>query len=162
MSGEGSASVEVQRRRLSRSALWHAVAVAIFGLLAWSGTDGIRQGVDGLAVPFLILGVAGSLGSLVIVVTVMRWRAGLARPAAAAPSGRAAVLAQGVARWSMAAAAVVAVGVGVALAPTGMDRGFVISVDVVLAGALALFALLAGGALGAVRHPGLTQGRSID
>ncbi|MFG1891355.1 hypothetical protein ACGFIR_26225 [Micromonospora sp. NPDC049051] len=44
----------------------------------------------------------------------------------------------------MALAAAVALVVGVAVAPAGSERGFVIGVDAALAGALALFALATG------------------
>ncbi|MEV4490165.1 hypothetical protein AB0K04_08620 [Micromonospora coxensis] len=54
----------------------------------------------------------------------------------------------------MVLAAVIALVTGTALAPDGMDRGFVISVDAVLAGALASYALLAGEQHRPARLPG--------
>ncbi len=134
--------VAAERSRLRRSALLHGLAVLAFGLLGWSGAALIGRGVPGLAVPSLVAGTAGSAGALVILVAVLRRRAGRAdRPTPARPSRFGA---QGVARASMALAAVVTVVAGVAFAPAGMDRGFVISVAGLLGGARGWFALLAG------------------
>ncbi|GGN91909.1 hypothetical protein GCM10010112_78550 [Actinoplanes lobatus] len=112
------------------STVLHAMAVVIFGLLAWSGADGIRSGVPELGVPMLIAGVAGSVGALVILSSVLRRRHGTADQRAA--------------RIGMAVAAVVTVVVGVALAPAGWERGFVIAVNAGVGFLLAVFAALAG------------------
>ncbi|MFC4017747.1 hypothetical protein ACFOW4_07290 [Micromonospora sp. GCM10011542] len=62
---------------------------------------------------------------------------------AAAPTHRRALRLEGRARLLMALAALAALVVGVASAPAGAERGFVIAVTGVLAGALALYALVA-------------------
>ncbi|WP_088974513.1 hypothetical protein [Micromonospora coxensis] len=127
------------RRRLGRSALPHLLAMVIFGLLAWSGGSTLRQGVDGLAAPSLMIGAAGAVGALLMV----------ASPSG--PADRSGPDPHRLVRLAMVLAAVIALATGTALAPDGMDRGFVISVDAVLAGALASYALLAGGQRPGVR-----------
>lgn len=108
----------------------HTLAVVVFGLLAWSGADGIRSGAQALGVPMLIAGVAGSVGALVILSSLLRRRHGTAD--------------QRVARIGMAVAAAATVAVGVALAPAGWERGFVIAVNAGTGALLAVFAALAG------------------
>ncbi|MEU4480584.1 hypothetical protein AB0F68_21385 [Micromonospora sp. NPDC023966] len=100
----------------------HVLAVVIFGLLAWFGIDGLDRGVAGLAVPWLIVGLAGAVRAILAVTGTLPARQ--------------------VARGIMVLVAVGALTTGYALAPTGMDRGFVIAVDAVLAGALAAYAFL--------------------
>lgn len=131
--------------RLRRSVALHGIAVVVFAMLAWSGAGFAAPGLYGMAVPFIVAGVAGGVGAAVIAVTV--WRLQLeeagadVRDGAATKRGEAT---QRTARLAMAAAAVVVLIAGVMLAPQGMDRGFVISVAAGLAAALASFALLAG------------------
>ncbi len=112
-----------------RGVALYILAVLIFGLLAASGVDLLRKDAPGLAVPFLIAGVAGAAGA-VVVAGAIYWR----------PTIRV----QRTARAAMALTAVAVAGTGVALAPGGMDRGFVIGVAALLAVLLAVFALLAG------------------
>jgi hypothetical protein len=115
------------------------VAVVIFGLMVWSGVDGLSVGAHALAVPMLITGAAGATGALVIVWSVLR------RPDPTADPRRPdRMSAQGAARIGMGVAAVVTVVVGVVLAPAGWERGFVIAVNSGIGCLLAVFALLAG------------------
>ena len=114
----------------------HGLAVAVFALLGLSGAGVLATDALGLALPTVITGAGGSLGALVLTWLILRRRAGVAVPQA--------VRVQQATRLSMALAALVAAAAGVAFAPDGVDRGFVITVSAVLAGALALFALLAG------------------
>lgn len=123
-----------EQRRLRRSVVLHGVAVVVFAMLALSGAATAAPGLYGLAVPSIVTGTAGAVGAALIAVSV--WRA---QRGDAAATGR-----QRTVRLAMAAAAVVAMIAGVVLAPSGIDRGFVITVAGVLAGALALFALLSG------------------
>ncbi|WNM39736.1 hypothetical protein RMN56_32340 [Micromonospora halotolerans] len=116
------------RRRLLGDTPLHVLAVVVFGLLAWSGLAGLDREVAGLAVPSLIVGLAGAVRAVLAV-------AGF-RPPATRPAARRAV------RVILVLIAVVALATGFALAPGGMDRGFVIAVDAVLAGALAAYAFL--------------------
>lgn len=112
-----------------RGVALYALAVLIFGLLAASGANLLRDDAPGLAVPFLIAGVAGAVGA-VVVARAIYWR----------PVARV----QRRARAAMAFAAVAVAASGVAFAPGGIDRGFVIGVAGLLAVLLAMFALLAG------------------
>jgi peptidoglycan/LPS O-acetylase OafA/YrhL len=127
-----------EQRRLRRSVALHGFAVAVFAMLAVSGAGLAAPGLYGLAVPFIVAGLAGGVGAAVIAVAV--WRQQRGEAGAAEPGGAP----QRTVRLAMAAAAVVVLIAGVLLAPRGMDRGFVISVAALLAAALALFALLAG------------------
>ncbi|MEV4641853.1 hypothetical protein AB0J80_31360 [Actinoplanes sp. NPDC049548] len=113
-----------------RGVALHGLAAAVFTLLALSGVGELTGQARGLAVPSVITGAAGALGALALTWLLLRQQAG--------------VRAQRAVRLSMAVAAVAAMGAGVVFAPDGLDRGFVISVSAVLAGALALFALLCG------------------
>lgn len=115
------------RRQHLRDTPLHVLAVVIFGLLAWSGLAGLDREVAGLAVPSLILGLAGAARAVLAVTGILP---------ATGPAARQAV------RGILLLIAVVALAAGYALAPTGMDRGFVIAVDAVLAGALAAYAFL--------------------
>jgi hypothetical protein len=99
----------------------HLVAALVFGLLALSGT----QGTPALATPTLIAGAAGAAGSAVLFFAF--------RPRV-----------QKAARIAMTVAAVAVVGTGIARAPDGEDRAFVIVVAAVLAALLAAFALVSG------------------
>jgi hypothetical protein len=119
--------------RLRRSVALHGFAVAVFAMLALSGAVAATQRLYGLAVPFIVAGTAGAVGAAVIAATVWRGEAGAA-----------ATKTQQTIRLAMAGAAVVVLITGVLLAPQGVDRGFAIWVAALLAGALALFALLAG------------------
>jgi hypothetical protein len=146
-----------EQRRLRRSAAQHGIAVVVFAMLALSGIGAAAPGLYGLAVPFIVTGVAGAGGAAVIAVAVWRLQrqeagaevldgAGVhpgSVPGGAAATGRNEAT-QRTVRLAMAAAAVVALIAGVMPAPRGMDRGFVISVAAGLAVALALFALFAG------------------
>lgn len=146
-----------EQRRLRRSAALHGVAVVVFAMLACSGAGAVVPGLYGMAVPFIIAGIAGAVGAAVIAATV--WRLQFQEAGAdvsdgagirmdVVPDGAAAIKRSGAtqrtARLAMAAAAGVVLIAGVMLAPQGMDRGFVISVAAVLAVALVLFALFAG------------------
>lgn len=135
--------------RLRRSAAMHVVAVAVFAMLALSGAGAAAQSLYGLAVPFLVTGIAGGVGAAVIAVTVWRGQRGEADvddgagvPGHPVPGDAAGP--QRTTRLAMAAAAGPVLIAGVLLAPQGVDRGFVISVAALLAATLALFALLAG------------------
>ncbi|MGK5442710.1 hypothetical protein ACSNN7_12970 [Micromonospora sp. URMC 105] len=128
------------RHRVDRTAVPHLLAMVIFGLLAWSGAGMLRQGVDGLAVPSLMIGAAGAAGALLTVT------GGASRHPGRRPHR--------LVRGAMVLVAVAAVLTGAALAPSGMDRGFVISVDAVLAGALASYALLGSERRRTARLPG--------
>ena len=112
-----------------RSVALHGAAVVVFGLLALSGAGAAAVGLWGLAVPFIVTGLAGATGAAVITMNV--WRGQSEAP-------------QRTARRAMAATAVVVLIAGLVLAPGGVDRGFVIAVAALLATALALFALLSG------------------
>lgn len=127
------------RHRLHRSAALHGLAVVIFGLMTWRGIDVVALGAEAIGVPMLITGTAGTVGALVIVWSLLRRR----HAAADARSPRW-IRAQHGARIGMAVAALATVTVGVALAPTGWERGFVISVNTITGILLAIFALLAG------------------
>ncbi|KAB1914096.1 hypothetical protein [Micromonospora sp. AMSO31t] len=116
------------RRHRARDVPLHVLAVVIFGLLAWSGLDGLDREVAGLALPSLLVGLAGAARAVLAVAGIP--------PPATRPAARWAV------RGSLVLIAVVALATGFALAPSGMDRGFVIAVDAVLAGALAAYAFL--------------------
>ncbi|MGW4946967.1 hypothetical protein ACWEOZ_35890 [Actinoplanes sp. NPDC004185] len=130
-----------EQRRLRRSAAQHGIAVVVFAMLALSGVGAAGPGRYGMAVPFLVIGVAGSAGAAALAVAV--WR--LQRvPAGAGIRPATNAAAQRTVRLAMAAAALVALIAGVLLAPQGMDRDFVISVAAGLAVALALFSLFAG------------------
>ena len=134
-----------EQRRLRRSAAQHGIAVVVFAMLALSGAGTAGPGLYGMAVPFIVVGVAGAAGAAIIAVAVWRLQreeAGVPAGAGIRPAGNAA--AQRAVRLAMAAAAVVALIAGVMLAPRGMDRGFVISVAAGLAVALVLFSLFAG------------------
>jgi len=126
-----------ERRRLRRSVALHCIAVAVFAMLAFAGS-GIAVGAPAVAAPFIVVGLAGAVGAGLIAVSV--WRTQSQEAAAIKPSGPP----QRTIRLAMAAAAVLALFTGVALAPQGVDRGFVIGVAAFLAALLALFALLAG------------------
>jgi len=148
-----------EQRRLRRSVALHGFAVVVFAMLALSGAGAAAPGLYGVAVPFIVTGIAGAVGAAVIAVSVWRAQRGEADaavrdgvsarldsvPAAAAPQRNI--------RLAMAAAAAVVLAAGVMLAPQGLDRGFVISVAALLATALALFALLAGDRPRTAEHP---------
>ncbi|MEU4776156.1 hypothetical protein [Micromonospora sp. NPDC023644] len=146
------------RRRLSRVALVHVALSVGFALLAAIGVSSPARRAGAFAVPWLLIGAAGALGALLIAAAAWRLRAGLA--AGRPPVGRGAVRCETSARLGMALAAAVALAVGVAVAPAGSERGFVIGVDVALAGALALFALAAGDIRRAARPSERTAGPS--
>ncbi|MCP3787997.1 hypothetical protein NLX85_32025 [Micromonospora sp. A3M-1-15] len=128
MAERGDPPVRRESSRLVRDVPLHVLAVVIFGLLAWSGVVGLAQDVPALAVPSLIVGVAGAVRALSAVTGLL--------PAAA---GRAA---RRVARGATLLSAVAALATGLVLAPDGADRGFVIAVSAVLAAALAAYAVL--------------------
>ncbi|MEU8612663.1 hypothetical protein AB0C29_32200 [Actinoplanes sp. NPDC048791] len=131
-----------EQRRLRRSVVQHSIAVVVFAMLALSGVGAAGPGLYGLAVPFIVTGVAGAAGAAVIAVAVWRLQREQAsdRPGGATRNKTT----QRTVRLAMVAAAVVALIAGWMLAPQGMDRGFVISVAAGLAVALALFSLFAG------------------
>ena len=131
-----------EQRRLRRSVALHVFAVAVFAMLALSGAGAATQRAFGLAVPFIVAGLAGAVGAALIAAAVWRSRRGEPVPGDTATHRNGAP--QRTVRLAMAAAAVVVLAAGVLLAPGGMDRGFVISVAAFLAVTLALFALLAG------------------
>jgi hypothetical protein len=129
--------------RLRRSAALHAFAVVVFAMLALMGGTAAAAGLLDLAVPAVVTGLAGAVGAALITRAVWRQQdeqyteSDLVDDVAAGAPQR-------TARLAMAGAAVVALIAGVLLAPTGVERDFVIWVAALLAGALALFALLAG------------------
>ncbi|MEV0881511.1 hypothetical protein AB0I85_27190 [Micromonospora echinofusca] len=145
------------RRRLSRVILVHVGLSAGFALLAVGGVSSSAGRAGAFAVPWLVIGVAGALGALLIA-AAWRLRAGLTTVRSS--GGRWAVRWEASARLGMALAAAVALAVGVAVAPAGSERGFVIGVDAALAGALALFALAAGDVRRAVRSSERTAASS--
>jgi hypothetical protein len=122
-------SARSARPRLVRDVPWHVLALVIFGLLGWSGVVGLDQGVPALAVPSLIVGGAGAVRAFLAVTGIL--------PIATDPVTRRMV------RAASVSAAAIALGTGFVLAPDGMDRGFVLGVNAVLAGALAAYAFLA-------------------
>lgn len=132
-------SPRADKRRLHRSVALHGAAVVIFGLMAWRGPGAVTVGLHALGVPMLIAGAGGASGALVILWSVLRRRDRLMGPYPSTRTG-----AQRAARIGMAVAAVATVTAGVALAPAGSEREFVIWVNVVIGGLLAVFALLAG------------------
>ncbi|MFG3706207.1 hypothetical protein ACGF7U_15950 [Micromonospora sp. NPDC047670] len=145
------------RGRLTRVILVHGLLAAAFALLAAVGATSTARGAVGFALPWLIVGGAGALGALLVVVVAWRLRDG---PAPAAPR-RWPARWETSARLGMALAALAAATVGYVVAPTGSERGFVLGVNATLAGALALFALAAGDvrrvaprSVGAARRPG--------
>jgi hypothetical protein len=155
--GAENAMTNSEQRRLRRSAALHGLAVAVWAMLAWSGAGFAAPGLFGMAVPFILAGIAGAVGAAVIAVNVWRLqfeeagadvREGADVRMDSVPDGAAATkrieATQRTTRLAMAAAAVVVLSAGVMLAPQGIDRGFVISVAAGLAAALALFALLSG------------------
>ncbi|GAA3241263.1 hypothetical protein ACFO1B_08085 [Dactylosporangium siamense] len=133
------ASSRAGRRRLHRSVALHGGAVVIFGLMAWRGAGAVTGGLPAMGVPMLLAGAGGATGALVILWSVLRRRDRLSGLHPATRTG-----AQRAARIGMAVVAVATVTAGVALAPTGSEREFVVWVNVVIGGLLVLFALLAG------------------
>ncbi|WP_436533902.1 hypothetical protein [Actinoplanes sp. HUAS TT8] len=97
------------------------VAIALFALLAATGVTALGHEVDALAIPMILAGLGGATVAL-----ATRVNRGI-RPA------------QGVA----VVAALALVVTGVLLAPSGAERFFVITVDVIIAGLVVAFALLA-------------------
>lgn len=128
MAERSDPSVRRERPRLVRDVPLHVLAVAVFGLLTWSGVVGLAQGVPALAVPSVIVGAVGAVRALVTVTGF-----------APSVTGR---VARRVARGVTLLAAGAALATGLVLAPDGMDHGFVIAVDAVLAAALAAYAFL--------------------
>jgi hypothetical protein len=127
----------VRGPRLLRVALSHLLSTVVFGLVAVAGVAALA-GQPSSGVPWAVAGLGGAAGSVAILVAALLARRVAGDPAAAA---RYAPVAR-VARLVMLVAAVVAAATGVLLAPDGVDRGFSITVNVGLAVALALFALL--------------------
>ncbi|MEU4379989.1 hypothetical protein [Micromonospora echinofusca] len=142
------------RRRLTRVILVHVALSVGFALLAAGGVSSSAGRAGAFAVPWLVIGVAGALGALLIAAAAWQLRAGRSS------GSRWAVRWEASARLGMALAAAVALAVGVAVAPAGSERGFVIGVDAALAGALALFALAAGDVRRAVRSSERTAASS--
>ncbi|BCJ48124.1 hypothetical protein GCM10010168_24840 [Actinoplanes ianthinogenes] len=97
------------------------LAVVLFLLLAVTGVTALGRGVDGVAVPMVVAGLAGA--AVAVVSRTPRW----VRPAQSGAVG----------------AAVILVVAGALLAPSGAERGFVIGVDLLVGGLLVAFALLA-------------------
>ncbi|MEU9743558.1 hypothetical protein AB0E12_30690 [Micromonospora chersina] len=126
MAEHGDPPVRRDVSRRVRDVPPHLLAVVIFGLLAWSGVVGLAQDVPALAVPSLIVGVAGAVRALSAVTGLL-------------PTGGAA---RRVAGGATLLAAVAALATGLVLAPDGTDRGFAIAVSAVLAAALAAYAVL--------------------
>lgn len=154
------AVVERVRDRLGRTAVLHLAAAVVFALVAWSGAavtvDQARddaRAVSGFGVPYLLGGVAGMIASLAIATAAALLRRKLTGGGLTASACRPAVRVEVAARVFLVLAATSVVAVGYPLAPTGMDRGFVLGVNAVLAGALALFALFTGDVGRAVRVP---------
>jgi hypothetical protein len=140
-----------EQRRVRRSVAQHGIAVVVFAMLALSGVGVAGPGRYGMAVPFIVTGVAGATGAAVIAVAV--WRLQREEAGVRPGGGTTNEAAQRTVRLAMAAAAVVALIAGWMLAPQGMDRGFVISVAAGLAVALALFSLFAGDRPRNADHP---------
>ncbi|RLP86742.1 hypothetical protein EAD89_20860 [Micromonospora sp. BL4] len=125
--------VDAPRARLGRGLL----AVA-FALLAYFGVTAPEHPAQGFGLSWSIIGTAGAVGVLASMLAARRWsRTGV--PA----RQRAALRVEAGARLLMALAAPAALAVGVASAPDGAERGFVVAVTAVLAGSLALYALVA-------------------
>jgi hypothetical protein len=175
MAEQGAATTgdaDDHRRRLFRLALLHVLPSVVFGLVALTGLRAVLAGGPALGVPWLIAGLGGTVGSVLLVLAALRAGHAGADPQTAArggpqTAGRAAaetverggtgpqatgwgITVVGGARLLMLGTAVVAALVGVALAPTGQDRGLVIGVSLGLGVALALFALLTTTARGTI------------
>ena len=136
-------------RRSYGSLVLHAFAVVVFGMMAYTGVWSVATEAGHLAVPWLIGGVGGTLGALGFLI-IAYLRHGISRDDAdTRMSHWVARAVRSLRIFVIAVAAAVGV-TGVMLAPTGMDRGFAITVDVGLAIVLALFASWAPEA-GAVR-----------
>jgi hypothetical protein len=123
-----------------RTALRYLPPAVVFGLVALTGARSVAAGVPSLALSWMIAGLGGVAGSAIILAAALRSdhavthdRANPARFASVA----------WLARLLMLAAALATAIVGIALAPTGLDRGLAIIVSTGLAAALALFALTA-------------------
>jgi hypothetical protein len=122
-------------RRPYRSLVPHVFALAVFGMVAYSGVWSVATEVGLLAVPWLMAGVGGTLGALGLLIIAYLRRDN----AHAQVSHRVTRAVRSLRIFMVAVAAAVAV-TGVMLAPTGMDRGFAITINIGLAVALALFA----------------------
>ncbi|MBM0205311.1 hypothetical protein ACIA47_01700 [Micromonospora sp. NPDC051227] len=112
----------------SRARLRGGLLFVAFGLLTYAGVSAVDAPTRALGVSWSIIGMAGALGVPTIMFAARRRSPRL----------------EDAARLLMAMAALAALAVGVALAPEGAERGFVVAVSGVLAAALALYALLAG------------------
>jgi len=77
-----------EQRRLRRSVALHGFAVAVFAMLALSGAGAAAERLYGLAVPFVVAGIAGGVGAAVIAVTVWRAQRGEAGAAEQPSSAR--------------------------------------------------------------------------
>ncbi|BCY10415.1 hypothetical protein [Actinoplanes sp. L3-i22] len=99
----------------------HIAAVIVYALLAALGAAALGHGVDALAVPTILAGVAGATVAL-----ATHLNRGT-RPV----------------RTGALTIAAILVAAGIALAPANTDRPFVIIVDVVIAALLTAFTLLA-------------------
>jgi hypothetical protein len=111
-----------------RGVIRYVLAVLAFGLLALYGANALRQDAPAVGVPLLITGLAGALGAAATAAAA-RWR----------PESRV----QRSVRLAMLLTSAAVVVTGVALAPDGEERGFVIGVAAFLAVLLAAFALAA-------------------
>ena len=132
------------RRRLRAVVAKYLSASILFGLVAYQGVRILRAlgpSPDGFALGWIVAGVGASLGSLGVAAAAL-----LARGSVPGDRrGLGALRLEGAARALVLIAAVGAEFVTVLWAPTGMDRGFVLLVNTVLAGSLAVFALMADG-----------------
>lgn len=122
-------------RRPYGSLVPHVFGLAVFGMVAYSGVWSVATEVGSLAVPWLMAGVGGTLGALGLLIIAYLRRDN----ADAHVSDRVTPAVRSMRIFMVAVAALVAV-TGVMLAPTGMDRGFAIAINIGLAVALALFA----------------------
>lgn len=96
-------------------------AIALFTLLAATGATALNHGVNALAIPMILAGLAGA--TVALATQLNRW----VRPAQATASATAALLLL----------------TGILLAPTGPEQTFVISVNAILAALIVAFTLLA-------------------
>ncbi|GLW30418.1 hypothetical protein [Actinoplanes regularis] len=99
----------------------HIAAIVLFGLLAATGVSGLAHGVDSLAVPMILAGLAGV--AVASAARLKRW----VRPA----------------QSTAIAAALLLVAAGALLAPAGTERAMVIGTDILIGALLVAFALLA-------------------
>ncbi|MGI5212837.1 hypothetical protein [Plantactinospora sp. CA-290183] len=130
------------RRRLLTIVGTYGLAALVSGLVIRAGAAVSRTDAD-FGLPWTIVGSGGALGALAIVGAALYARRGVEGRHVDPVRLARAVLVARVARALMLAAAIAGAVAGVLLAPAGLDRAFAITVSLVLAALLAVFALLA-------------------